>query len=101
MECNNSPMRLSLILLAAVSFAQTQEKSVVQGRVVSAVTGAPLKKAAVWLEPFSPTRNVNGGPSVALPATTTDAEGRFTLDNVDPGSYFLAAHRNGYLDQGY
>jgi hypothetical protein len=44
---------------------------------------------------------VNGTPGVALPATTTDAEGRFTLDNIEPGSYFLLAQRVGYLDQGY
>ena len=55
----------------------------------------------MWLEAFSPTRGVNGAPSVALPATTTDAEGRFTLDGVDPGSYLLLAQRTGYLDQGY
>ena len=94
-------MRLSLILFALACFAQTQERSAVAGRVVSAVTGAPLKKASVWLEPFSPTRGVNGAPSVSLPAATTDAEGRFTLDDVEPGSYFLLAQRVGYLDQGY
>src|SRR5436309_352707 len=94
-------MRLSFILLALACSAQTQEKSLLAGRVVSSMTGAPLKKASVWLEPFSPTRGVNGAPGVALPATITDAEGRFTLDNVDPGSYFLLAQRVGYLDQGY
>ncbi len=94
-------MRLTLILFALACSAQTQEKSALAGRVVSAVTGAPLKKASVWLEAFSPTRGVNGSPSVALPATTTDAEGRFTLDNIDPGNYFLLAKRVGYLDQGY
>jgi protocatechuate 3,4-dioxygenase beta subunit len=77
------------------------EKSAVAGRVVSAATGAPLKKASVWLETFSPTRGVNGAPTVALPATVTDSEGRFTLDGVDPGSYLLLAQRTGYLDQGY
>src|SRR5437763_7188765 len=94
-------MRLLFLLLAVTCFAQTQEKSAITGRVVSASTGAPLKKASVWLEAFSATRGVNGQPTVALPATTTDAEGRFTLDGIEPGSYFLLAQRAGYLDQGY
>src|SRR4051794_34442214 len=94
-------MRLALILFAIACSAQTQEKAVVTGRVVSASTGAPLKKSSVWLEPFSATRGVNGAPTVALPATTTDSEGRFTLDAIDPGSYLLVGKRLGYLDQGY
>src|SRR5436305_2985174 len=94
-------MRLALIVLAVACSAQTQDKPAVAGRVVSTVTGAPLKKASVWLEPFSATRGVNGTPGVALPETTTDAEGRFTLDSIEPGSYFLLAQRVGYLDQGY
>jgi protocatechuate 3,4-dioxygenase beta subunit len=73
----------------------------VEGRVISAATGAPLKKAAVWLEAFSPTRGVNGPPTVSGAAATTDANGRFVLDGVEAGSYFLSAQRTGYLDQGY
>ena len=73
----------------------------VEGRVFSAATGAPLKKAAVWLEAFSPTRGVNGTPTVSGPAATTDANGHFLLDGVEPGSYLLSAQRTGYLDQGY
>src|SRR5581483_6916505 len=93
-------MRPTLLFLAAVCLAQTPEKSAVTGRVVNAATGAPLKKANVWLEPFAADRGVNGKPTVSLTATT-DAEGRFTLSSIDPGSYFLLARRPGYLDQGY
>ena len=95
-------MRFTLVLLTAVCCAQpAPEKSAISGRVVSASTGSPLKKASVWLELFSPTRGVNGERTVALPATTTDAEGRFSLDRIDPGSYLLLVQRVGYLDQGY
>src|SRR3982750_2404510 len=94
-------MRLTLFLLAVACSAQTQEKSTGVGRVTNAATGAPLRKAAVWLEAFSANRGVNGATSVALPAATTDADGRFTLDGIDPGAYFLLARRNGYLDQGF
>ena len=38
---------------------------------------------------------------MAFPATITDAEGRFTIDRIDPGSYLLIVQRVGYLDQGY
>lgn len=95
-------MRFTLALLAAACFAQpAPEKSAITGRVVNASTGGPLKKAAVWLEAFSATRGVNGERTVTLPATVTDAEGRFTLDQLPPGDYLLAAKRVGYLDQGY
>lgn len=91
------------VCLAAIccGLAQPPEKCVIRGRVLSAATGAPLKRASVWVEPFSPTRGVNGTPTVSGPATATDAEGRFALDNIDPGSYLLSARRTGYLDQGY
>jgi protocatechuate 3,4-dioxygenase beta subunit len=96
-------VRTLVVCLAAMGcgLAQPPEKCVIRGRVLNAVTGAPLKRATVWVEPFSPTRGVNGAPSVSGPSATTDAEGRFALDNVDPGSYLLSARRSGYLDQGY
>jgi protocatechuate 3,4-dioxygenase beta subunit len=96
-------IRTVAVCLAAVccAVAQPPEKCVIRGRVLNAATGAPLKRASVWVEPFSPTRGVNGAPTMSGPAATTDAEGRFTLDNVDPGTYLLNARRTGYLDQGY
>jgi uncharacterized protein (DUF2141 family) len=93
-------MRFLLLLTAAVSFAQpAPEKSALTGRVVSAATGTPLKKASVWLEKFAAERGVNNAPSV--PEAITDAEGRFTIQGVEPGAYLLQARRTGYLDQGY
>ncbi len=91
------------VCLAAAwsAWAQAPEKGAIAGRVVNATTGAPLKRAAVWVEAFAPARGVNGAPSVAGPSTVTDAQGRFSLENIDPGSYFLSARRTGYLDQGY
>src|SRR4051794_39930662 len=95
-------MRFSLFLLATVCLGQPSlEKSAVTGRVVSAASGSPLKKASVWLEPFSATRGVNGERSVAQGATITDAEGRFTIAGIDPGNYLILAQRVGYLDQGF
>jgi protocatechuate 3,4-dioxygenase beta subunit len=90
--------------VAAQPSGASPEKALctVEGRVFSAATGAPLKKAEVWLENFSPTRGVNGPPTVSGPAAvTTDANGHFLLEGVEPGSYLLSAQRTGYLDQGY
>jgi len=96
-------VRTVAVCLAAAccALAQPPEKCAIRGRVVNAITGAPLKRASVWVEPFNPTRGVNGSPTVSGPSVTTDAEGRFTLANVDPGSYLLSAGRSGYLAQGY
>lgn len=71
-----------------------EDKCSIEGTVVSATTGEPLKKAHLYLRPMGA---VNGIPY----GTVTDSSGRFTFDNVDPGRYNFTATRNGYVMQGY
>ena len=94
---------LSFLLLAGgVCLAAAQqsapaekppEKCVVSGQVVKAGTGEPLKKARVTLSKEQ-TRET---PRSEI----TDAQGRFTFKEVEPGRYRLAATRNGYARQEY
>ncbi|HXE75041.1 MAG TPA: carboxypeptidase-like regulatory domain-containing protein [Candidatus Xenobia bacterium] len=90
-------------LLAAFLFAaslQAQqpqppppEKCVVEGQVVKAGTGQPLKKARVVLRKEE---------SQETPQTVgTDADGKFQFKNVEPGRYRVYAVRNGYVRQEY
>jgi hypothetical protein len=81
--------------------AQQQQKGSISGTVVSAA-GEPLKNANLTL------RNVGGRPSPgggAGPplgyATTSDAQGNFQFDDLDPGWYNLAVQRAGYLTASY
>jgi hypothetical protein len=88
-----------LVLLAGP--AQTAQNPVVnpanpctvQGVVLKAGTGEPLRKANVemWLD---------GGAGQPHDATT-DSMGRFELKNLEPGRYRLSAERNGYVRQEY
>ena len=81
---------MTALLLLLAFFPQTQECSI-SGRVYSAATGAPLKKADVRLL----TLGVNGRPTEA--ARTTDAEGNFRFDHLGAGQYTAIAARDGYL----
>ena len=71
-----------------------EDKCSVEGTVVSATTGEPLKKSRVLLGPVGQSNGVPFG-------TTTDAGGHFVIDGIDPGRYNLLAIRNGYLRQAY
>jgi protocatechuate 3,4-dioxygenase beta subunit len=67
----------------------------VEGQVVNAVTGEPVKKAEVSMN-----GRVARRIAVAFGATS-DATGRFVIENVDPGQYNLSAERNGFVRQQY
>lgn len=67
----------------------SSEKCLVEGRVVRAGSGEPLRRAQVTLTPIAR----NAVPMRAL----TDADGRFSFQGVDPGRYRMVAERNGYL----
>ena len=65
------------------------EKARIEGRVVRAGTGEPLKKAWVVLQKAE---------AREMPrAATTDADGKFVLTDIEPGRYRLVTRRNGYV----
>lgn len=82
---------LILALLPAVPAAGA-ELARFSGSVASDQTNQPLRRASVTLSSVRA-----GGPSLA---TVTDAQGRFDLRDVPPGSYSLAVERDGYLPGG-
>lgn len=81
---------MTALFLLLAFLPQPQECSI-SGRVYSASTGAPLKKAQVRLAG----QGVNARLSAA--ANTTDAEGSFRFDHLGAGQYTAMADRNGYL----
>jgi len=101
----------ALLLLASFSEQRPQSedsKASIHGVVVSAGTGVPLPRARVTLIRTAAgigtlaAEAANGStPSSALPADTTDGDGKFALTNVEPGSYRIAVARNGYARQEY
>lgn len=71
-----------------------EDKCQLEGTVVNAVTGEPLKKVHLTLRPL-------GAPNGVPYGTMTDNAGRFLIDDVDPGRYNFAASRNGFVGQTY
>jgi uncharacterized protein (DUF2141 family) len=91
----------TLICGLPVLAQQPTGTALISGRVVVAATGTPLKSAQVVLAKEHPTeQDVKAGEYRGYHATT-DIEGRFTLKDVKPGTYRLAVHKNGYVDQSY
>jgi len=70
-----------------------EEMCTIEGVVVKATTGDPLKKAVLTLTKVEE----HGQPKSAA----SDASGRFQLKNVEPGRYHLYASRNGYARREY
>lgn len=73
------------------------EKGTIEGRVISAVDGLPLKKANVMLLPQSQPGSITRPLS-----TITEADGKFLFKDLDPGPrYTINVVRNGYARQNY
>jgi hypothetical protein len=78
------------------------ETSTIRGRVIASDTGLGVRGAEVMMR----VSNEIGGTVVGTPASrmfmaTTDAEGRFQIDQVVNGRYTLMASRVGYIRTGY
>ncbi len=87
------------VLVAAQQPAATQpvkpeDKCSIEGKVTNALTGEPVKKARISLDHM-------GRQDNASYSATTDAGGRFAIQDVDPGDYILSAERNGFARLRY
>jgi hypothetical protein len=102
---------LPFLCLTAVLVAfgqQTEEKkpAVLEGRIVNSKTGEPVRRVNLTLRPFG-TPGMGGafsfgpaGPAAPYSATT-DADGKFRIEKVEPGSYRMMAERQGYVRREY
>ena len=88
---------MSLFLILALFLplqAAPSDKCSLSGTVVDSVTGAPLNKVELRLEPID-------RQATPVAVTTSDAKGYFAMDDLDPGRYRLKGRRSGYLEMSY
>jgi beta-lactamase regulating signal transducer with metallopeptidase domain/protocatechuate 3,4-dioxygenase beta subunit len=96
-------------------------KSSIQGMVLSAATGEPIADAQLTILPaaivadytrlteqiildekaFAEGYRAGTQISARNPLATTDAQGRFTIENLDAGSYRLSVVAGGFVRQEY
>jgi hypothetical protein len=90
-----------------------EQRCTVAGRVTNALTGEPLRKVTVHLTVSRSGNGVMGGaltitgnPRIVSPggqgySTSTDSEGSFRIEGLNPGTYTLSATRTGFLSTAY
>jgi 5-hydroxyisourate hydrolase-like protein (transthyretin family) len=78
--------------LGETSEEKLKQQAKLQGQVLNQVTGEPVRKANLTLKPEA------GGTNLKA---TTDNEGKFTIENIDPGRYTLSGERQGFVTQNY
>ena len=78
--------------LAQTSDEKAKRQVKVSGQVLNLVTGEPVRKANLTLKPE---------PSGTNLKAVSDNEGKFNIENVDPGRYTLTADRQGFVTQNY
>jgi len=71
--------------------ARPEDRCTVEGQVLNALTGEPVRKARIKLQS-------TGGPATNSYGGVTDAGGHFSVQDIDPGAYMLSASRNGFVD---
>jgi hypothetical protein len=84
------------------STSKPEDRCVLQGRVSNAITGEPVRKATIRLmrQMTAPsTGNVVQGQQGY--ATTSQPDGSFRIENLEPGNYHLSGERTGYLNTEY
>ena len=92
LENSMSPLLILALFLPWQN--QPSEKCSLSGTVVNSVTGEPLNKVDLRLEPLN-------RQATHVAVTKSDAGGRFALVDLDPGSYRLIGNRNGYFEMSY
>jgi hypothetical protein len=88
-------------LKSPVTNTPPEKRSTVQGKVVNALTGEPIRKVSVRLVKNSDrTGRVEGEQAEGYSDNST-ADGTFRIDGIEPGEYYLSGERPGFLNSTY
>jgi protocatechuate 3,4-dioxygenase beta subunit len=92
-----------LILVSAACAKQANlpeqvSKPSIQGRVLQEPDGSPIRKANVQLNGL-PEPGLQGR-GVAQYSAISDAEGEFTIAEIEPGRYFIVVEHPGFVQSG-
>lgn len=100
-------LAIAALALPTALFAQTsapapgntppQQKCIVEGHVFDAQTGEPLKKVSVHLVRYAASNRRNAQAY----SDTSNADGSFRFESVEPGDYVLSGSRTGFLPTQY
>lgn len=71
--------------------------SSVRGQVVLEAAGTPLRKVTVVLAPSEGSMVFSQQNGREPQSTVTDSEGRFQMEQIQPGEYRIVLQRNGFL----
>ena len=77
----------------AAQQAEQAKPGRIEGKTVHALTGSPVRRANVLLR-RAETQPQQGTQPIAA---SSDEEGKFVFENVEPGTYRLSAERTGFL----
>src|ERR1051325_9197866 len=72
---------------------QQPERARIEGRTLDRISGGPLRKTTVYLQPLD-------RPGSAV-AAISDGDGYFVFENVSTGRYQLSGERQGFVRQQY
>jgi len=95
------------LIVAAASFFPTssfqaslnsEQTCSVTGMLVDAVTAQPLSNGSVSLRHWGGSAEGSGAGNTSA---ITDVNGRFSFENLAPGTYMIVASHSGYLNQRY
>ena len=87
---------LIVVTIAPAVQASPQEQPSapsIQGKVLQEPDGQPIRKASVQL-------SGRKGPAEAKYSAVSDAEGRFGIDDVQPGQYYVVVEHPGFVQAG-
>lgn len=94
MKLRSYVIPLILLLPCQIASRVLTEKCAIEGTVLDAGGGTPLAGAEIGIVK-------NEGALGSSLVVTTDANGRYAVEGIEPGRYLLVATRRGYVPQAY
>ena len=93
---------LSLSLCAQQQQAVTEKPGRVSGKVLNAITGEPVRKATVTMQPAGAQQMQGGPPGFGGgmrggSSAATDNAGNFVFESVTPGRYRVSGEKTGFI----